>query len=210
MTEFLPYIIVAFGYIASPGPAVLLIISNSIRYGFKKSFLTIVGNSTGLALLALTFSLGVSELLNQFPILITIMRIVGATYLAYLGLKAIGLITSKKSKMKNISESSIQISPWGFFKQGFFLASMNPKPILFFAAIFPQFLLPEEPLPQQFFALSLIFIALSFCILCSYSLISSLAQEALTKGKKKKTIDLLLGSLLISMSMYMLYDTLLK
>jgi threonine/homoserine/homoserine lactone efflux protein len=95
-------------------------------------------------------------------------------YIIYLGIKQI-FITHKEfhiSKQKQINT----YSPKKIFIKGFMVAATNPKPILFFTAIFPLFLSPGHPVILQFFIMTLTFMAISFISLMTYGFISTHAK----------------------------------
>ncbi|MCF9035359.1 LysE family translocator, partial [Acinetobacter nectaris] len=201
----LTYMLVAVSYIASPGPAVFLTMNNSIKYGFNRAIFTVIGNSLGLAFLALLFSLGISEIFARYPMIIGLIKIIGALYIAYLSLKTIGIIKvvnkGKRTTINSNSDKTLYL-----IKEGFLLAATNPKPILFFGAVFPQFILKDNSFRDQFLVLSIIFIILSASILIIYALITKFAKEKFSNDKFKSKINICFGSLLFIMSLMLAYS----
>ena len=152
------YILIASLTIASPGPGIILTLSNTLHYDLKKSIVGILGISSGMAVISIIAASGIGILITSFSILLITIKIIGAIYLFYLGVKLF------RSNPRNInSEKGLNIdipSNLKLFKEGFFISLLNPKPIVFFMALFPQFINLNNPIIIQFFILGII-----FCIL---------------------------------------------
>ena len=144
------YTVVAFFYVISPGPAVFLAISNCLSHNLKAVAYSSTGNIAGLFLLSSVSMLGLGALLMTSASLFLAVKIIGALYLLYLGIKQIRL--AGKSKMTADGQQHMpEKSMPKYFQEGFVLASTNPKPILFFTALFPQFLQLDANVSLQFF-----------------------------------------------------------
>jgi threonine/homoserine/homoserine lactone efflux protein len=96
------------------------------------------------------------------------------------------------------SSNSVVIVPFRLYREAFLLAAMNPKPILFFTALFPQFISTQAPLLPQFLLLTGIFMALSFLTLVSYALLAIRARPLLLKPLFAKWINRAVGVAFIS------------
>lgn len=147
---------------ATPGPNMLLAFQYGINFGVKKTLWTIAGLSFGLFLLLLSALLGIDTLTKQLPWALTIIKIVGAFYLAFLGLQSWlhaennnELMTDKNhiSQAQQALQAK-QAKPWQMFKKGMFVSLSNPKAILFFAAFFPKFINFNAPLLTQYVILT--------------------------------------------------------
>lgn len=194
------YTTVAFFYVISPGPAIFLAISNSLSHGIKTVVYSSLGNICGLFLLSAVSMMGLGALLLTSATLFLMVKIIGALYLLYLGYKQI-----KQAKKLHIEKSNSRVKPsLGYFREGFFLASTNPKPILFFTALFPQFLQLDGNITLQFFSMTFIFMALSFISLLSYAVIFSRAKNLLSKGNAMVWFHRLTGGIFIGMSVLLM------
>ncbi|EPJ46162.1 MAG: transporter, LysE family [Osedax symbiont Rs2] len=197
------YTLVAFFYVISPGPAVFLAISNCLTENLKAVAYSSAGNITGLFLLSSVSMLGLGALLMTSASLFLAVKIIGALYLLYLGIKQIRM--AGKAKMTASGALNISQKPMlKYFQEGFVLASTNPKPILFFTALFPQFLQLEANVTLQFFSMTGIFMLLSFGSLMSYAIIFKYAKSALTKGQRMAWFHRISGGLFIGMSAVLL------
>ena len=162
----------------TPGPAIMLVSANSSSYGVRKSIYTILGNISGLFCMSLMAVLGLSTLiLCSAPIFFT-LKIIGALYLIYLGLK---MWRNGISGNRNTSSDAMRLSvaPRNFklYMQGVFLSLSNPKAIAFTTALFPQFIQPELPLAPQFIILVSTFMFFSFSCLLGYSILARKAKK---------------------------------
>lgn len=157
-----------------PGPDILFVITQSITRG-KKAGITFAGGlCTGLIVHVTTVSLGVSVILLSSPIAFSLLKIAGATYLLYLGIKA---FIARKVNHFNLQDSTAVSGK--LYRKGILMNILNPKVILFFLAFFPQFIDKsiENPVPQMLL-LGLIFMVQAFLI---FSLVAMLADRLARK-----------------------------
>ena len=151
----------------SPGPAVLLSITNSLTHGLCRSIFSSLGNISGILIVSGVASMGLGALLKTSAILFTFLKIIGAIYLIYLGIRQ---WRTKQNFFKASNEEgpSAQGNAKSFF-QGVLVALSNPKAVLFFTALFPQFLDLSKPIAIQFTILTSTFMFLSFFSLIFYA-----------------------------------------
>lgn len=164
----------------TPGPAIILVSANSSSYGVKKAIYTILGNISGLFCMSLMAVLGLSTLiLCSAPIFFT-LKIIGALYLIYLGVKMWrNGITGTHRSASHARFPTAAPSNFKFYMQGVFLSLSNPKAIAFTTALFPQFIQPELSLAPQFTILVSTFMFLSFTCLLGYSILARKAKTQL-------------------------------
>jgi threonine/homoserine/homoserine lactone efflux protein len=181
---------------ATPGPAVLLIITNSTLYGWKKSIYAALGNIIGLFFLGIIAITGLGTLLDNSLIFFNLVKYAGAAYLVYLGLK---LIFQKHSEFSAVNENIIvtDISSKKIFFRALTVAISNPKAIAFLTALFPQFIHIEEPLIPQFSLLITTLMAFSFFFLMSYALLAQRIKNWLNKSDRVKYFNRASGSIFI-------------
>lgn len=165
---WLLYATVAFIAIVSPGPAVLLAINNSLMYDLKATIFSSLGNVLGLFVLSSAAMLGLGVVLKTSMILFTAFKIVGALYLIYLGIKQFRNLHNIFERV-HLNHVKSSVHYFAIFRKGFLICITNPKPIIFFTALFPLFLEPTAPIVPQFFILTLTFMAFSFMTLMSYA-----------------------------------------
>ncbi|SNZ04250.1 Threonine/homoserine/homoserine lactone efflux protein [Terribacillus aidingensis] len=138
----LAIVLLGLALAAAPGPDFLLMTRNTLSQGKRFGFLTLLGNRCSL-LIHISFALlGLSYILQQSVVLFTIIRLLGACYLIYLGIKKI-LQLIRTQKCDNEKETR-KLSEMQAFRMGFLSNFLNPKVSLFFLSIFPQFASTEQ------------------------------------------------------------------
>ena len=197
------YTLVSVFYIISPGPAVFLALANGIGGNVKAVILSSLGNIVGLFLLSTVSIIGLGALILTSSVLFLAVKIIGAAYLVYLGLKQfkISKVLSDATKTIPSARPRTDIS---YFSEGFFLAATNPKPILFFIAIFPQFLTINTPLVSQFFTLTVIFMSISFSVLLGYGYLAKSAKNLFSNPLRMQWFHRATGGLFIGMGVGLL------
>ena len=152
------FVAVVLGLFLIPGPAVLMVLTRTVQGGRKTGILTGLGIAAGDFIHTLCAAVGLSALLMTSSTAFTIVKLAGAGYLVYLGLRAF----FAKSGGGSTERSIPMVTPWQAFLQAIPAEVLNPKTALFFLAFLPQFVNPSKgaALPQ-FMALGLIFVALS-------------------------------------------------
>lgn len=200
--QILTFSLIAWLSIASPGPAVVLAIKNSLRQGPGAVLYGALGNICGLFFLSLAAMLGVGLLLKANPRLFTALKTVGALYLFYLGVQQ--LIAKKKLFGPESGSPGAARSFGALFKESFLLSISNPKPILFFTALFPQFIKPTSSLSLQFVVLTGIFMLLSLLTLQGYGLASRRMVTLLSQPRIATLASRLIGLCFIGFGVLLL------
>lgn len=137
----------------SPGPNMLAVISASISKGKRTGFATAAGLSLGGMLWAIAVVIGAVTLFELFPKFIFILRMLGASYLVWLGLRF--LRAAKENQITSLEVSKVNYSSWTAFRTGFFVVITNPKAAIFFSSVFAAFIPENAPV----WALAVIVIA---------------------------------------------------
>ncbi len=121
------------------GPNNLLALTNGARHGVGLALVASMGRIVAFAAMIAIAALGMGALLATSELVFTVVKVAGAAYLAYLGLK---LIRSRETLAADAAEGPKPRTTWGFARQEFLVAAGNPKAILVFTAFFPQFVTP--------------------------------------------------------------------
>lgn len=182
MNGYFAFLLIASLTIASPGPGIVLSISNSLKYGLSGAVPGIAGVACGMFIVALVSATSVGALLASSVTAFAIAKSIGALYLLYLGIK---LLRSTAIKFKNDSSGQQLHQPGAAarFKEGLILTLSNPKPIVFFIALFPQFINVAAPFIMQFLFLSLTFCALVVLIHAVYAVFAhSIKDKIMSAG----------------------------
>lgn len=183
---WLAFCSIAFISAAIPGPAILLVSTHSLQFGTPRALITVARNVTGLFTMSACSILGLSALVMISSTAFTIIKIIGALYLLYLGIKV-----WRSGVQFNAVDSTCKtkFSAWNLYSQGLLILLTNPKAIIFTSALFPQFINVSEPLLLQFLILVTSLMVCSFLCLLSYSLLS----QKLKTGTKQFVSESVLG-----------------
>ena len=186
MKSYLLFFIMAAATVASPGPGVVLTLSNALRNGFFNTLSGIFGVACGAAVVAGISATSVGLILASSALAFTLMKYLGAAYLTYLGIK---LLRAPPLQMK-ISPDEGGGAARGkpsrslrYFIEGLSLQFTNPKAVFFFMSIFPQFIDSGRSYLPQFSLLVLTYSGLVVVIHCVYSLIAQKARNWITSPK---------------------------
>lgn len=158
---WLIYVGTVLAFMSTPGPSHVLMLSNSIANGFEKAMATAAGDLSANFLQMLAASIGLVTVLAQFQQLFIYIKWGGVAFLLYLGLK---LLVSRRDS----NGAAVVRSKSDLYWQGFITSASNPKAIIFFAALFPQFIVDSQPLVGQFFILSITYLFIDGLFLCFY------------------------------------------
>ena len=132
------YLIAAMIIILAPGPSVLFIIARAIAWGRLTAVATAAGNVTGAFTLSLMVAFGLGPNLPRSEIAFIAVQVIGGFYLIYLGIDAVR--HSKIHAEDMVNQGEIRPSAFRSARDGFWVGALNPKGLVFFAAILPQFL----------------------------------------------------------------------
>ena len=192
------FTLVAAVAIISPGPAILLAIRNGAAFGMRAVIWSSLGNVCGIFCLSAAAMLGLGVLLMSSALLFGAVKLLGAMYLFYIGVR---YLIGRTSALGTTAAELIELAPPArlqLFREAFLLAVTNPKPILFYTAIFPQFINAQAPLLPQFIVLTGIFMGLSFVTLLGYALLASRAKSFLSMPHVMRWFNRFVGAAFIS------------
>ncbi|MCS5990672.1 LysE family translocator [Klebsiella variicola subsp. variicola] len=151
------YILIASLTIASPGPGILLTLTNTLNYTLRNAMAGIIGVATGMGVISIVAASSVGVIITTSQLALQVVKVIGAAYLIYLGGKLFRSVPRALSNAPGLPEEPAMPSAGQRFRQGLLVSLLNPKPIVFFMALFPQFINPQQPFVPQFSLLSGIF-----------------------------------------------------
>jgi threonine/homoserine/homoserine lactone efflux protein len=131
------YFIAAVVIVLAPGPSVLFVIARAIAWGRATAGATVLGNVTGAFTLSVVVAVGLGPILQRSEIAFISVQVLGGLYLVYLGITAIKHSQIHANDITN--QGDIRPSKWRSMREGFWVGALNPKGMVFFAAILPQF-----------------------------------------------------------------------
>ena len=185
---YLTFLGACFLLFLKPGPAMSVIIANSVEYRAGGGMVTVAGNVLGFALLVLIVALGLAWIAEVLRHWFDWVRLGGALYLIWLGASRL----RHAGRVANYGDN-----PTGeLFRDGFIVAVANPEVILFLAAFLPPFVDPSRPVAPQLAILGATFVAVSAAAGAFLAILAGQTRRFLSGGRLK-WIDYASGSLII-------------
>lgn len=197
------FIIAAFIMVVIPGPTVLFTIGRAMALGRLGGFLSILGTALGSLLLVGAVALGVGTIIAQSVVLFTIVKVLGAGYLVFLGIQA---IRHRKDAAGAIAGVQPRRSGIRVLVEGFVVGVSNPKSIAFFLAILPQFVdLHTGSVPLQLFVLGAITVAIGVSCDAIWVLLASAARDWFGRSPRRlEAMGATGGGLMIALGAFLL------
>jgi threonine/homoserine/homoserine lactone efflux protein len=167
-STLLVFSLVALVAIATPGPTVLLALTNGSRWGVRRSLPGMLGAVTSDFVLVGAVAVGLGALLAASEFWFTVLKFAGALYLAWLGV----MLLRSKGGFQLPADGASGHVPRGrsIFMKSFLVAVTNPKGYLFCSALLPQFIDPHSAQAPQYVAIAIVFAALDFSVMLAYAI----------------------------------------
>lgn len=179
-----------------PGPTMLLGLTHGMKYGAKRSLSTAMGNTVVTLIQATISFVGLGAILMASELVFAIIKWAGAAYLIYLGWKFIKA-TPQQVEGDDSSNASTHESVWRLFWQGALITAGNPKAIVFFTAVFPQFIDTTQNMVLQTVVLSLMSCLSSFLCFMAYAVFGHQLVGWFQKASFVKIFNRLVGGTFI-------------
>jgi len=165
LDTWLLYVATVLALMITPGPSQLLMLSNSATHGVRRALFTAWGDLSANALQMLAAGLGLAAIIAASATALGVIKWAGVAYLIWLGAR---MILRAKSDDPEMAGKGPSVSLTALWMQGFLTSAANPKAVVFFAALFPQFISPDAAFWPQLLILSATYIAMDGCFLAAY------------------------------------------
>ncbi|MCW5774400.1 MAG: LysE family translocator, partial [Rhodospirillaceae bacterium] len=174
-----------------PGPIVSVVVANALRHGTRAGLINVAGAQLGLAIIVATVGIGLTSAVTLLGEWFDWIRIAGAAYLVWIGLKMI------LHARRPVDDGAVPVPPRaGFFWQGTLVALSNPKALLFFGAFFPQFIDPAGNYALQIVIMGATAMLLATIADGTYAVLAGRAGRALSR-RRLRLISQTSGGILI-------------
>lgn len=199
---WLTYVATVLLLMSTPGPSHLLMLSNAAANGVSRAMYTAGGDLTANFLQMLAAGLGLAAVIAASAPALTVIKWLGVAYLVYLGVRMI-----RRAGHTLDLGNATRASRRALWLQGFLTSASNPKAVVFFAALFPQFIDPNLAFWPQFAALSASYIIIDGLFLSAYGSGASWLAIRL-KGPARAWIDRVAGGFVIVAALLLSLKTL--
>lgn len=142
--QVLAFVLVAALLTVAPGPDTFLVVRNSLRGGRRDGMLTALGISSGLYFHALLSAVGVSAVLAHSAAAFLVLKVAGACYLAWLGIQSLRAALAAPAAARPDGVAAARVPGARSFREGLLTNLLNPKVIVFYLALLPQFISPGD------------------------------------------------------------------
>ncbi len=179
----------------TPGPSVFMCVANAVQLGPRRAAVGALGSTTAIVGIMVLSALGLGAVLAASDVLFNALKWLGAAYLAYLGMAA---LLSKSTDFAGLNDPgsapgngtvTVQQSAGGVFIRGLLVGASNPKALLFFAALFPQFVDPGAPQLPQFLILGTTFVCFELFWLAAYIAFAGKARHWLRAAGRARAFN---------------------
>ena len=201
------FIAMTFVVSATPGPNMLLIMSVSARHGVRASVVAMLGCMTALLAMMSISAAGMGAVLQNSPQVFEALRLAGAAYLAYLGIKVwrapVQDATVPEANGTAAQAAAPTLKTGAIFREAFLVAASNPKAILFAAAFFPQFIHADAPQFPQFAILLATFTVIEVTWYFVYAVSGQRLSVVLQRAAVMKVFNRITGGIFVGFAALM-------
>lgn len=196
------FVVTVFFISGSPGPNMLHVMTRSVELGLARSTLAMAGCFIAVVMLLSASALGLAALLAALPGAFTVLRVLGAGYLLWLGYKS---WTAKDAPVDLVDGQRVPtISNWRILRTAFTVGISNPKALLFAAAFLPQFIDSTKPELPQFAVMILTFGVTEISWFFVYALGGRSIASALTRPSLRTLFNRITGGVFVAFGLAML------
>lgn len=189
-------IIASVAIILIPGPSVMFVIARAVAWGRVTAVLTALGNALGMLLLSVFIAVGLGPLLQKSELLLVLVQVLGGIYLIHLGIDAYRHRREHADDMIKIEE--VKPSNFQILRQGFTVGALNPKALVFFSAVFPQFVDADfGSITIQLLIFGIIFAVLSFLLDGMWGLLVGSSRDWFVTSKNRLVVLRVIGAVVM-------------
>jgi homoserine/homoserine lactone efflux protein len=200
---WLAFLVASCVIAVSPGSGAVLSMSHGLSYGVRRTTATIVGLQLGLAVILLVAGLGVGAVLTASATAFTVIKVVGACYLLWLGWRQWRAPVGKIDGDARASAGEPDLTAGQRVLRGFLTNVTNPKGIVFMAAVLPQFIQPARPLWLQLLVLLATTVMVDVTVMHGYAWLAARLQGVLRSVRARRAQNRVFGGVLMAMGAFL-------
>lgn len=178
------FLVAATVLIVVPGPGVLFTIGRALTDGKRAALMSVVAHSVGVLLVLVLVAAGLGAVVAASSIALTVVKFTGALYLIYIGVQAIRERRSLREALETRARRPERTRR--VLRQGFVVGATNPKAIIFFSAVLPQFVDPAGgPIPVQMLMLGGMFLVIALVSDSGWALLAGTARNWFARSPRR-------------------------
>jgi len=194
LARWLSFLIAAILISVSPGPGAFACMASGAAYGWRRGYWTAIGLQAGLLFLVAVTGVGLGALLAVSPVAFTVMKFVGAAYLAYLGLRLWlaqpEVVNARPVEMKAKTRRQ-------FVLEGFLVNATNPKAVIFMLAVLPPFIDVDRPKVPQYATIAITMVAVDAIVMAVYTALGAQLLRAMKEPANQRRLNRVFGTVLL-------------
>ena len=194
--HLLPFLAVSAIVVITPGVDMALVTRNALLHGRTAARATALGVNLGIFLWTLAAALGLAAVIAASAAAFTAIKLVGALYLVYLGVRA----------LFGSHEPAAVVARGSAFRQGLASNLLNPKIAVFFTSLLPQFVDADHAQPLDLLLLGMLFNCLGVVWLLAYAELAARGRNVLTRPRVKRALDRLAGIALVGLGVRLAFE----
>ncbi len=183
------FAITAFALIVVPGPSVLFVIGRALVLGRRGAFATVAGNAVGEYVQVMAVAFGIGAIVERSIVVYTAIKLAGAAYLIFLGVQAIRHRRALTDAVRPAPSAAATDGPAALrraLREGFVVGLGNPKSVVFFAAMLPQFVdASSGHVPAQMLALGAVFLLIALVSDSTWAIVASGARSWFARSPRR-------------------------
>lgn len=204
--HLLVFIGVAAVVIVVPGPDTAVVTKNVLVHGRRAALGSALGVGAGLSVWTVAAAVGLASVLRASALAFTVLKLVGALYLIWLGVEALRAAGRTTSRTRSAPADNRVMGPLGGLRQGFLSDLANPKIGIFFTSLLPQFVDPGHAVLLPFLALGAVFVLMTVLWLSAYCFVVTRAATTLHRPRVKAAMDRVTGIVLIALGIRLAFE----
>ena len=194
-TQLLAFVGVSLLLAVTPGPDMAVVTRNALAHGRRGVLMTTTGIGLALVIWTTATAVGLSAVLRASGDLLFVLKIAGAAYLAYLGVRT--LLDSRMRPADLLAAAPPPAPAHAIFRQGFLSAISNPKLGVFFVTFLPQFVGPGQPLLPRLLELGFVFAVIGWTWMNVYGLLITRIRDIITAPRVRQWMQRVTGVVLL-------------
>ncbi|MEX1994406.1 MAG: LysE family translocator [Steroidobacteraceae bacterium] len=198
-SQVLAFTVVAAIMTMTPGADTLLVVRNVLRGGRREGFVTMFGICSGLYAHALLSALGVSVILMHSATAFTVLKVAGACYLVWLGCQSLRSAVRPAAPQADPGTIASRAPALRSFREGFLTNLLNPKVVVFYLALLPQFMGPGDAVLQKSLLLASIHFTQGILWFSMVSILVDRSRQFFMRPRQRRLIDAACGTILVAL-----------
>jgi homoserine/homoserine lactone efflux protein len=195
LARWLSFLLAAILISISPGPGAFASMASGAAYGWRRGYWTAIGLQCGMLFLLAVTGLGLGALLAVSPVAFTVIKFVGAAYLAYLGVK----LWLARPQVETEQRVEIKAKTRGqFVLEGFLVDATNPKGAIFMLAVLPAFIDLDRPKGPQYAAIAGTMVAVDAIVMAIYTALGAQLLRAMKDPANQRWLNRGFGTVLLA------------